>query len=231
MRLTITTSIYRSDAHLAKFLRRARLIHKNLSENAIDFEHLLILNDATPLEKKLTQDLQFPFKVGHVPREPIYASWNRGPKEGTGDVICFWSVDDVRFARAIITGLRAIESGIDAVYFPFIYLRFIKIIGFNLLVKAKLVIPPHYDPKRFQHEMHAGPHFMAHRQTFEKNGYFDETFTVAGDFEWWARFARRGLRAQRVNAISGVFTNDGTTLSGSRNERHESENQRVLARI
>lgn len=229
MRLTITTSLYHSDDHLASFLKRATGVHKELTKNSIEFEHLLVLNDATELEKRLTQDLRSPFKVINVPREPIYASWNRGYTQGTGEVICFWNVDDVRFSRAILAGLNTLSTEIDAVYFPFVYLRFVKFMGWKVPIKIKLVLPPPYDPERFRREMHAGPHFMAHRRAFEENGHFDETFTIAGDFEWWSRFARRDLRARRVNAISGVFTNDGTTLSGSRSQKHQIENERIFA--
>lgn len=228
MQLTIITSIYRSEAHLERFLRRANRIHRSLQRSGISFEHLLIINDATELESALTSDLSPSFRVIKVPREPIYATWNRGIKASQGSVICFWNVDDTRFAKAIFEGVKAIEGGVDAVYFPFIYLRFVYLMSIKLLAKVKVFSPPAYDRGVFKTTMHAGPHFMIHRRTIEKNGYFDETYTIAGDFDWWSRFAHTDLEAKRLNSLSGVFTNDGRTLSGSRSQRQQEENGRIL---
>lgn len=230
MTLCIVTSLYRSDKHLASFLRHAVKVHAGLRRHGIVFEHLLIINDPTDTERKLSAHLSPPFRVIVVPREPIYATWNRGIQETTAPIITFWGVDDIRFVTALLRGIEAIGKGFDAVYFPFIYLRYIRAMGFKLLAKIWVFSPPRYNPERFKTEMHAGPHFMAHRRAFDTNGCFDETFTIAGDFDWWSRFAGTHLKACRIGAISGIFTNDGTTLSGSRSRKQANENESVMSR-
>lgn len=232
MKVSIITSIYRGDAHLARFLKEAVAIHKTLLDKDITPEHLLIINDPTPLELELTSHLSKPFRVIVVPREPIYATWNRGVQESTSPFVCFWNVDDTRFAEGVVDGVyRLLESNSDLAYFPFKYKRYIKILGVKILAKIKTFTPPEFDKEIFVKEMHLGPHFMVRRDLFDRIGFFDESFRIAGDFEFQVRAAKRGARFLRILTTSGIFRNDGTTLSGSRSKLHSEENACAIKSI
>lgn len=227
MTLSIITSVYRSEAHLTAFLKRAIEVHEQLRAANIAFEHLLILNDPTQEELRILESCKEHFQIHTVERESIYASWNRGIRASKGENITFWNVDDTRTSSALIAGVSALSGGEQAVYFPFIYKRYIPLFGLHILVKIKKVQPNEFDAKRFETEMHAGPHFMVRRDVFDSVGLFDETFKIAGDFEWWSRFARSGGAAKKIDTVSGVFTNNGKTLSGSKNSLQQVENKRV----
>ena len=71
------------------------------------------------------------------------------------------------------------------------------------------------------------PFTMIHKRAFDTIGLFDETFYVAGDYEWCVRAAIAGLTFKKNTAIAGIFTSDGTTLSGSRSTRHAQESARI----
>lgn len=224
--ISIIVSLYRTETHLARFLHEAKSMSKELDVADVKHEFVLVANDATPEERKFLDTLELPFKIIHVPREPIYASWNRGVRESQGEFLTFWGVDDTRYASAIVEGLKNFETtNADIVYFPFRYHRFIKILGLSLLAKVKTFIPPEFDKDCFQKEMHLGPHFMVRRSLLDKIGLFDETFNVAGDFEFQTRATNLQATFSRVLSISGIFRNDGTTLSGSRAALHSEENK------
>lgn len=232
MKVSIIVSLYRSDRHLKRFVHDARTLSDELNKNAISHEVILVVNNATEVEQNILRELSTPFKVLFGKREPIYTSWNRGIREASGEFVTFWGVDDTRYAGAIIEGLNtAQKSKAHIIYFPFRYYRFVKIFGLMILVKVKTFIPPEFERGRFQKEMHLGPHFMVQRALFDRIGYFDELFKIAGDYEFQTRAAKKGVRFARTLVISGIFRNDGTTLSGSRNELHVEENKRILSHV
>ena len=67
-----------------------------------------------------------------------------------------------------------------------------------------------------------GPFWLISKKVYRKVGWFDESFKVAGDFEWSARTQRQG-KFVLSNITAGIFTSDGTTLSGSRSLTHKLE--------
>lgn len=70
---------------------------------------------------------------------------------------------------------------------------------------------------------------MLKRTFFDKVGPFDERFRIAQDFDWAVRAAR--IREfEYLNEIGGIFTNQGTSLSGSHNIRQIEENWMVTKR-
>jgi len=222
--------MYKTDRHIQRFLSDAEVLSNKLTRNDVDHEFILVANEPTDNELLVLKLLTAPFRVLYVEREPIYASWNRGVRESRGDFITFWGVDDTRFAQAIIDGQKKlVEFQADIVYFPFRYHRFVQFISFPILAKIKTFTPPEFEKGRFIKEMHLGPHFMVRRTLFEKIGYFDESFKIAGDYEFQARAAKEDAHFVRTLAISGIFRNDGTTLSGSRDELQAEENKRVLS--
>ncbi|MBF05367.1 hypothetical protein CL644_01525 [bacterium] len=232
MSISIIISMYRTDQHLDRFLYDALKLSRALKLADIDHNFILIVNDGTKKERSALANLANPFKVLFVDREPIYASWNRGIKEAEGKFVTFWGVDDTRFAKAIIDGLNALQnSRADIAYFPFRYHRFVQIVGLKILAKVKTFTPPKFEKERFLKEMHLGPHFITRRALFERIGYFDESFKIAGDYEFQTRAAKADACLVRVLSTSGIFRNDGTTLSGSRNKLQAEENERVYSKI
>ncbi len=226
MKISIIVSMYRTNQHLDRFLRDANKLSNELKQAGIIHEIILVVNDSTEKENHLLANLSTPFKVLFVEREPIYASWNRGIKEATGEFVTPWGVDDTRFAKAIIDGVHTLQTNkADITYFPFRYYRFVQLLGLKILVKIKTFTPPEFEKDRFLKEMHLGPHFMVRRILFERIGYFDESFKIAGDYEFQTRAVKEGAHLVRTLTISGIFRNDGTTLSGSRNELQAEENK------
>ena len=231
--ITLITSLYKSENYLENYLKRVEKFAGFLLEGNIDFEILVIGNDFTAMEKeKLEQfkDLNKWFRIFYIPRESLYASWNRGIDKAQGDIIGFWNVDDVRYPKAIIDGIRLIKEGAELVYFPFGYLRYVKLLGLRILVKKKLILPPLFNRKEFTRSMHCGPFFIFTKSLYKKVGPFDEQFKITGDFDWCMRVAKV-TKFKLSKKMAGKFIKDGSGLSGRQSSSlQEVENNIIYIR-
>ena len=120
--VTLITSLYRTIDFLPRYLERASQLLTDTSQAGINVELIIVANDVTDAENTLLT----PFIKAHdsvklitVPRESLYASWNRGVQQATGHFIGFWNVDDIRFADALIKITQPDYASCDLVYFPF----------------------------------------------------------------------------------------------------------------
>lgn len=226
--ITFITSLYRSEKHLESYLMHVKEFSQILQTKRVSFEFLIISNDSSETEKNILnkiKDKDF-VRVIEVPREPLYATWNRGVKEARGEIIGFWNVDDIRWADAVVEAEKIFLAGAEVVYFPFIYKRYVNIFGLNLLAKKNIITPPEFNSEKFKNEMHVGPFFMFTKKAFEDIGGFDESFKIAGDFEWAIRAASK-KQFKLIKQVAGIFTNDGNTLSGSHDNTQQKENWRI----
>ncbi len=229
--ISFITSLYKSEKYLKTYLSAIDRFAKNISGKEIDFEIIIISNNTSRKEEDLLRSAESNwFRVLKVELEGLYASWNRGISLAHGDYIAFWNVDDIRYANAVVDGIKLLQKESSLVYFPFWYKRYIRIAGINVLAKKKLIIPPKFDRKEFTESMHCGPFFMFSKDFYEKVGPFDESFKIAGDFEWCVRAAQVS-NFIKSNEIGGEFKNNGRSLSGGRNFLHIEENDRIYKKF
>ena len=221
--------MYKSERYLSTYLESVSLFTKKLEKVGIVFEFVLISNDQNEKEKDiLTPYLHYPWiKLVNVPKETLYASWNRGVREAQFPTCTFWNVDDIRFPEAVVDGLSLVANGEEFVYFPFRYKRYIKVLGLKILVKSTIINPPSFDRNIFIKGMHSGPFFMFTKTLYEKVGAFNESFKIAGDFDWCVRAAKITNFAFSKE-IAGIFINEGTSLSGSKSTLQQEENNRII---
>lgn len=234
--LSIITSLYNSNKCLPNFINDIEKISKELSQQKIEHEFLLISNSPNGQEKELLKSIELNKNISSriitCDRESLYATWNRGIHEAKFSIITFWNVDDTRFLGGIIDGITKINNNsVDVVYFPFIYKRYIKIFSIPILIKKRVINPPEFNYEIFSKEMHCGPFFMINKKAIEKVGLFNSTFKIAGDFDWLVRATKAGLIFKKSNIIAGIFTNDGTTLSGSKSKIQKLENSKITSII
>lgn len=231
--ISIITSLYKSERYLKSYLNYLSIVAKELQDNKISFEAIVIANDISHKEEALLSNFEKENKylrVIKVKREPLYTSWNRGIRESKYDHICFWNVDDKRFVKGLMDGIKLLEDNFRVVAFPFIYKRYINLFNINFLVKIKNFYPKKFDINVYQKEMYLGPFFMFNKDVINKVGYFDDNFKIAGDFDWQARCARDDIKIGLSQVIAGIFTNNGKTLSGSKNLLQKEENDLIQSR-
>ncbi len=224
-KLTIITSLYRSETFLPTFIKRVKTVHDELQTSGVSFEHIVVANDPSIVEAELLSSTHN-LTIINTPRESLYASWNRGVNSSRGQVVTFWNVDDIRFTKALIEGITLLEQYSTLVYFPFRYKRYILLGSLPVLVKSRIIQPPPFDTVEFGQSMHCGPFFMFSKNFYNTVGGFDETFRIAGDFEWCIRASKKGAFIKGQH-IAGTFINQGTSLSGSRNSALAEENKKI----
>ncbi len=233
--VSITSSIYRAENFLEAWCNHVLTFAEEAKVIGLNFEINAITNDPTEKELELLSKLiPYPwFHLHQVPRESIYASWNRGISVAKANVCTSWNVDDIRNATAIKDGLNllqknnALGKAEAIVYFPFIYKRYLNIFNHDFLVKKITVNPPSFEKKEFIESMHLGPFFLFTKEVVKKIGEFDKKYTIVGDYEWQARAVSNDVCFLKSNIVSGIFNNNGKTLSGSRTMRHGEELQKV----
>lgn len=210
MDISIITSLYQAETFLPAYIDALARVAATVRAAGPRLELIVIANEPTPAEDRLLVELAAradaaSVRVERVPRETLYASWNRGVRLAAGRVVGFWNVDDLRTADGLLEGLRRIDGGCDLVYFPWLLKTRWRWLGrFDVPHNVYQTALP-YHPETFTAEMKAGPFFMFRREFYAINGPFDERFRVSGDFDWCVR------------AIEHTTPCPGTSLAGSFN--------------
>ncbi len=230
--ITIITSLYNSDKYLKKYAEYIEKFSMYLKNKGVRHEFVIVSNDPNKKElnelSQIKSNSNIDLNIIICPRETLYATWNRGIREAKYENITFWNVDDQRFPEAIIDGLKNIENGSDIVYFPFLYKRYVRILGLKILIKRKVINSIEYRSDLFLKGMYTGPFFIVKRHIFEVVGVFNDSFKIAGDFEWMTRATKKSLLFKYTPTLAGIFTNDGNTLSGQKNSLQKLENKRIV---
>jgi len=226
--ISITSSLYKTEKFLKNWQKNLIVFATEAKIIGLGFEINAIANEPSEAELEILNELKKEpwFNLHIIPRESFYASWNRGVQVANADTVTSWNVDDKRNAKAILAGLKKIEAGAELVYFPFIYKRYMRVMRFDLLVKRILVNPPIFNREKFSREMHCGPFYLFTKSLYEKIGPYDETFCIAGDYDWCTRAARVS-DLEKSDTLAGIFEKRDGTLSGGKNPLQEEENSRV----
>lgn len=222
--VSIISSLYRASLHLPRYFERVRQVSSELRAQGIALELLIIANDADIQERVLLDAFassQVGVRLHYVERESLYASWNRGVRAASGEVLGFWNADDIRTSAGLVEGVRRLQSGCELVYFTFEIHQYGR--------KLRDFAPTPSEIEVHRRRMQAGPFFMFRRALYDRVGPFDERFRIIGDWEWCVRaLAETEFCHSRVCA--GQFHIHGGNLSnlGSTRDRVESNVVRLL---
>lgn len=229
MSVAVISSLYQCEPHLRAFTAAVFGFAKQVNAMGIAVHYLPIVNDASPSERAeidlLAREINAHYYGRmtpiYVPRESLYASWNRGIAASQAGVIAFWNADDIRHAEGFCEGLRALQSGADLVDFPFTRVSETRTLGI-FPRRQRRPAPRIFQPDSFARGSGLGPFFMATRALYERVGPFDEAFHVAGDMEWAGRaLAHARFHAGQCNG--GDFHIHGGNLSNTGGDREDIE--------
>lgn len=232
--VSFVTSLYRSARHLPVFLRHVERATRELRGFGITSETIIILNDPDRQEQRALQRFgqgcleECRVTLLTVPREGIYASWNRGVAAANARVIGFWNVDDIRNPQAVVEGVRLITGGERLVAFPWVIVRQRSRWRTCVHESARFHDTAAITPDNAFREFVIGPFFLFERSLFEEYGPFDEQFHIVGDFDWQLRLAPHVQLCCDAH-LGGVFLADGSNLSSTGSTRLRIE-QNVLFR-
>jgi hypothetical protein len=181
MDITLITSVYRAEAHLPTYAARIQKVLGEIQTANIQLEMLIIANDATPAEKAILDTL--PVRVVHVPRETLYASWNRGIQLASAPFFGFWNVDDERHSDGLIASYWLLQQGYTLVDTPFRVIN----TDANHRAQRDYVHPVCFSPTVFTRKNPMGPFALMRRTCYDQVGAFDEHFRIVGDLDWGGR--------------------------------------------
>ena len=230
MSIAIICSLYRCEPHLPNFTAALYGFAKRVNESGITVHFLPIVNDATRAEREgvdrladaINSNYYGQMSPHYVPRESLYASWNRAL--GLTDAAYFapWNADDIRATDAFIEGYRALQDGADLVDFPFTRVKIARRFGRLRTRENRSLVPCLFDPARFTRRNGLGPFFMATAALYRRLGNFDQHFRVAGDTDWASR-AIPGVKFHLGSVSGGDFLIHGGNLSNTGGDREDIE--------
>lgn len=186
LKVSLITSLYRCEKDLKRYF--STLL--NLT-NLQEIEVILVHND--PLDSELDIIHHFRNKnpevlLQHitVPRETVYASWNRAIRISSANYLAIWNVDDIRFPDS----LRIQASLLDT------HPSHALVFGSKWLQTSRNPDSITPSPRRWVHRLgktirfQDGSFIMWRKSVHNHIGYFDEQFLSSGDQEFWYRVNR-----------------------------------------
>jgi hypothetical protein len=218
--VSLITSLYRSDAHIESYAERVRALIDAAAAQGVRVEVLIVANEPTPFERAIITRLSASaahVRLIEIPRETLYASWNRGVCAAHGVAIGFWNVDDARTVEGITAGYARIQAGCRLVHFAHDVVRI-----HDGTEQVRRYEPIPFDREAHRRIMKCGPFFLFHRDLYAEVGPFDERFRICGDFDWCAR-ATAVTAFCPVNVLGGTFYLHGGNLSDTGDPRQTAE--------
>ena len=208
MKISIITVSFNS----SKTIARTLLSIANQSYNNV--EHIVIdgaSSDATM--QVVEQHKTDTTKIVSEPDGGIYEAMNKGVALVTGDIVGFLNADDHYKNKDVLAQVALImdAENLDALYGDVEFFR----------ADDEQKIVRRYDSGRFLPDrlgwgwMPAHPAFFVRSRLFERFGYFDSNYRIAGDFEFIARlFSKSELRHRHLSEPLVSMQLGGISTSG-----------------
>lgn len=147
-------------------------------------------------------------------RETIYQAWNRGIKAASGKYITNANSDDRHKKDALETLVNELENNkdTDLVYYDFIVTDTENEIFDNCTPVAYQNFPE-FDEFRFIRGPSYGHQPMWRKIIHDKIIYFDESFEVAGDYEFWIRLSlSEKCKFKHIKEYLGLYFKNPNSL-------------------
>lgn len=170
-------------------------------------------------------------------REPMYSSWNRAIRLATGDYLTSANADDRHKTDALEILVNALDDNpsIGAVYAD-CYVTPTENAVWGGAYEVSYEVPystghldwPDFDPLRLLQHCYLGPQPVWRRALHDQYGLFDESYMVAGDYEFWLRLAANGVCFQRIDAILGLFYWHPSQQGRAHQEQSAMESRRAV---
>jgi glycosyltransferase involved in cell wall biosynthesis len=165
------------------------------NQTIADKTEIIIVNSGSQQnESKIVQDLQKRYKniiyIETPERESIYAAWNRGIKAASGKYITNANSDDRhrKDAFEIMANTLEINNDIDIVY-PSFRITHEENETFKNSTASEFYEPPDYNRHELLFRCLPGHFPMWRKSVHDVYGFFNESYQVAGDHEFWLRIS------------------------------------------
>ncbi len=182
-----------------------------LSQEYPEVEYILIDGGSTDGTREILD--RYRERLAYTVSEPdhgIYDAFNKGLRLASGDIIGILNADDQYAPWALATIAKAYSDNPGCGVFY----------GKLAVVdeeRRKWTVYPLGDPTRLKDRMSiAHPAVFVTRGMYEKHGFFDERYKIAGDWDFMLRLFTAGEKFCPVNKVLAAFTNSGVSSVPSR---------------
>ncbi|MDZ7315341.1 MAG: glycosyltransferase [candidate division KSB1 bacterium] len=158
------------------------------------------------------------------PDSGIYHAMNKGIRAAAGDYCLFLNAGDyLAYPAAIANAVAAMSETEPADVFY----------GCQLMIHQRNGASHIWRPRKkgtldfFSGSLPHASSFIC-RKAFDRIGLYDESFRIAGDYEWFVRAFTRGIRFIALSCLVAVFLQDeGISTHPKQKELQKLEMQRV----
>jgi len=166
-------------------------------------------------------------------RDPgLYAVWNSAIKMAKGKYITNLNVDDrIKYNCYEIFSKYLDESkDVDLVYSGY-FSTDKKNETYDFFKRKNQIDIPDYSIENMILPL---PNFypMWRKSVHQKIGYFDETYKIAGDWEFWLRMAKQNLISKKLSGMYGLYYRNPNGLSTNGSYKrvclHNAERRRIF---
>lgn len=230
-RVSIITSVYKGDEFIEGFLNDI------VRQTIFDQCELIIINANSPgneepiIKKFCTTYPNIIYE--RLSTDPgLYGVWNYAIKKARADLITNANIDDRRNPKFIEIHANALEQDhtIDLVYSDY-YISTTPNEPFEKNNYSSYVTAAEFAPTRMNLCL-PGPCPMWRKSLHDSVGFFDETFFIAGDFEFWNRIVAQGAQLKKIPGYSCLFYQNPQGLSNLKNaakiKQHHLENDAII---
>ena len=157
----------------------------------------------------------------------VYSAWNKGVIRANGEWICFLGADDYFWNNQVLEklSLKLMRLSFD------VNLAYGKIMLLDINDKALFTIGKPWESiqnKFYQGECLPHPAVMHRKDLFEKNGLFDESFHIAGDYELMLRELKKATPVFIPDVIVTAMRQGGLSSQPSNSMKIMFEARRAL---
>lgn len=219
-KVSVITVCYNAD----EFIENA--INSILKQTYKNLEYIII--DGASTDNTISVINKYKSKIAFFLSEPdngIYEAMNKGIKAATGDILYFLNSDDLLYDEYVIENVVKIfekNKDLELIYGPIIIRdpttneSFIKLN--DRITKSFFIYNGICQQSTF---------YKA--DVFKKCGQFNDTYKIAGDYEWFLRaFYKYNIKRQYYESIIAIYNNGGISSTDEFSSLHTKERAKVI---
>jgi len=202
-----------------------RTIRSVIHQSYPNIEYIIVDGQSTDGTFDIVQNYADTCKIISEPDDGLYDAMNKGVNAATGNFLLFLNAGDYlvhdRVIENCVTLMSNVNEPADVFY------------GSVLLYNAENGAGRLWAPKQktrpglFKTCLPHPATFFS-RQSFEKNGLFDTSFKIAGDYEWFIRgMEKNNIRYAHIDALVTLFNKGGVSTHVDFQQQHKNEKKRI----